>query len=341
MSKDNRTNKEKRILTYLACGIFFLLGGISNFCFTYLSSTTTKDTEDAYPIRKISTNKLIAPLLLSADSETFYKDDSFSHSISSYINSKKNDGTATDISFYFKNLTSGTWTGVNENERYAPASLMKVPIMIAVFKQAESNPELLKKKMIYSSETDMNQEEYYQPEKRIEKGHSYTVEELIDYMITYSDNNATVLLLSITPQKDLTEIFTDLGLPVPENTTTGTVDYLSTKLYARLFRVLYSSTYLHEEYSAKALSILTNPDFPNGIIKEEPKDILVANKFGERTVYDQNKNPEYRELHDCGIVYIPNNPYLICIMTKGSDFKKLEGIIQDISTIAYKKMIQK
>ena len=316
--------------------IFFLglicMYGISNF------TQTKKSIEETYLIRKPSTNKLIAPLLLGGDNNNFYEEDLFSKTISNYIAHAIKDGDAQNISYYFKNLTTGTWTGVNENEHYAPASLMKVPVMIAIFRQAESDPSILKKELLYTGASDLNKEEYYKPQKYIIAGNSYTVEKLVDYMIMYSDNNATALLLSITSKNNLTEIFTDLGLPVPSDATTGTLDYMSDKLYSRLFRVLYNSTYLNEEYSIKALEILSYSDFPAGIVTGIPKEISVASKFGERTIYREDTSVNYRELHDCVIVYLTKNPYLVCIMTKGNDFKKLEGVIQHISDLTYHAM---
>ena len=35
-------------------------------------------------------------------------------------------------------------------------------------------------------------------------------------------------------------------------------------------------------------------------------------------------------MHDCGIVYIPNSPYLLCIMTKGNSNDKLLKVISDM-----------
>lgn len=336
----NQNNKSKSILAnipYFSHIFIFFLGVISTYlCITSLTNNPQK--ENSYMIRKPSKSKFVAPLLLGGDSTTFYRDDSFSKKINTYTDEEIRKNNALSISVYFKNLTTGNWAGVNENDHYAPASLMKVPIMLAIFKQAEEDPTFLKKELYYDGTTDLNQEEYYKPEMKILPHHSYSIQKLLDYMITYSDNNATVLLLSITPKNALTEVFTDLGLPVPDDTTTGTIDYMSDKLYSRLFRVLYNSTYLNEEYSEKALKILANPDFPNGITHSLPHDMSVANKFGERTIYNQDKTIRYRELHDCGIIYAPKSPYLLCIMTKGNDFKALETIIQDISTMTYTMM---
>ena len=327
------TNKKQ----YILCCAAFILGCLFSYVLITITKASGTNTVDNYAIRKTLTGKLISPLLLGGDNQVLYDNGVLFKSIKGYINTSTNNGDTTNISVYFKNLTSGAWFGVNENDHYAPASLMKVPIMIAVFKEAESNHKLLEQEIYYDGKNDLNTEEYYKPQDKILPGHSYSVESLIGYMINYSDNNATRLLLSVTPQNNLTEIFTDLGLPIPNDNTTGTVDYMSDKLYSRLFRVLYNSTYLNEEYSEKALRILVNPDFPNGIIAPLPKSVSVANKFGERTVYDNKGVALYRELHDCGIIYKDSSPYLLCIMTKGSDFKSLESIIQAISKLAYSK----
>ena len=338
MAKDSKKQKIQFVEQALPYVIVFLLGCASAYGVRSYSDVPTKKYEN-YVIRKSSNGKLIAPLILGGDGYSLYEDSAFTGRVKKYVNQKTKDGAASSVSVYFKNLTTGSWTGVNENVHYAPASLMKVPILLAVLKQAESNPDLLNKKIYYDGNTDMNGNEYYKPQKTILPNHSYSVDDLLKYMIAYSDNNATVLLLSITPKIALTEIFTDLGLPIPDDNTTGAVDYLSDKLYSRLFRVLYNSTYLNEKYSEKALQILTTPDFDNGIVAKLPKDLKVANKFGERTIYNPNGSVEYRELHDCGLVYLEKSPYLLCIMTKGNDFKKLETIIQDISKIIYDNMI--
>lgn len=301
-------------------------------------SRDLKTYQNTSIVRMTSDNKFVSPLLLTGDSKTSFVNDDFTKSISEYINSKKRDGSATDISYYLKNMTNTTWTGIDEDKHYAPASLMKVPIMMAVLKESETNPGFLNKKILFNEKTDYNAGENFQPKDKIQPGHTYTIDELLNYMINYSDNNAMVTLISQIPQKRIMNIFVDIGLPVPQDGIDGTIDYISAKSYSRLFRVLYNCTYLTEEDSAKALQLLSGADFPPGIVSQIPANINVSNKFGERTVYDQNKNVLFRELHDCGIVYIADSPYAICIMTKGTDFEKLEKIIQDLSRMTYNKM---
>jgi hypothetical protein len=65
----------------------------------------------------------------------------------------------------------------------------------------------------------------------------------------------------------------------------------------------------------------------------------VSHKFGVRNILADGAKPTdeptARELHDCGIIYYPNNPYFLCVMTRGKDFPTLEGVIKDISKIAW------
>jgi len=64
-----------------------------------------------------------------------------------------------------------------------------------------------------------------------------------------------------------------------------------------------------------------------------PKEVRVAHKFGELGLPNGEK-----QLHDCGIIYYPGNPYLLCVMSKGKDSQKLSGIIQTISSMVYKEV---
>jgi hypothetical protein len=154
-------------------------------------------------------------------------------------------------------------------------------------------------------------------------------------MIVNSDNTAAVLLDNFIDKKSQTEVYTDLGLPVPPDSPT--VEYLSAKLYAYFFRVLYNASYLNDKDSEKALEILAAQDIP-GIRAGVPRNTTVAQKFGERTIYDSTHTLVDRELHDCGIVYKPGKPYLLCIMSRGKDFDQLAKNIADLSALVYQSI---
>ena len=80
----------------------------------------------------------INPLLLNESSRLpslQYAD--LQRNIESYVLNAKAQGAAKDVSVYLRDLNSGKWTGVNENDTYAPASMLKVAVLIAYLKKAE------------------------------------------------------------------------------------------------------------------------------------------------------------------------------------------------------------
>jgi beta-lactamase class A len=110
---------------------------------------------------------------------------------------------------------------------------------------------------------------------------------------------------------------------------------LTVKSYASLFRVLYNSRYLPPELSEFALQTLADATFADGLRKGVPAEIQVAHKFGVRDVPEE---PDVKQLHDCGIVYHPVRPYLICIMTRGPDQRRNADIIGEVSDRVYKQV---
>ncbi len=229
------------------------------------------------------------------------------------------------ISVYFRDLNNGPWFGINEKEKFMPGSLLKVPLMISIFKIAESYPGILQEEIFYKGGDASFQ--YFEPEKKIEPDKIYTVEDLIEAMIKYSDNGAAVILQQYIALKQLNESYIDLGIEMPSNSQYS----MPVRTYSSFFRILFNATYLNRDLSEKALGILSQSTFKDGLRLGVPAGITVVHKFGER---ESNENSE-KQLHDCGIVYYPGQPYILCIMTRGNDFGKLSDVIKNISSLVY------
>ena len=254
--------------------------------------------------------------------------------IEKYIDGKIKDGSVNTISVYIRDLNNGSWVGINEKEEFAPASLLKVPIMIAFLKMAEKEPGLLNKKIRYANGQNLKDlTAEIPPNKTIEPGNAYSVNELIENMIVYSDNTSKNLLLLNIDEEDLNQVYVDLSLQVPGIRTPQ--DFMSVKDYASFFRILYNASYLNREMSERALELLIKADFQDGLVAGVPKNIKITHKFGERETSSGEK-----QLHDCGIVYYPKSPYVIIVMTKGKDLSILKGIISDISRITYEHKVE-
>jgi beta-lactamase class A len=242
------------------------------------------------------------------------------------------DSYYSNVSVYFRDLNNGPWFGINERYEFAPASLLKVPLMIAYLKQAESNPQLLTEKVKYSGTTLLK--ENIPLEEQLTKGVTYSTDELLLRMIAFSDNISFEILLKNIDDSTIKTLHTELELTYPNKETP--LNYISVKNYAGLFRVLYNSTYLSRNMSEKALEYLTASEFDKGIKAGIPKNIKAALKFGVRNEPDPTNTVQ---LHDCGIIYAPQKPYLLCIMTKGNSIDELSTIIKDISTAVYQKYV--
>jgi beta-lactamase class A len=275
--------------------------------------------------------KYINPLLEFEFGPEFQELTPFKYKVEQKVTELEQDtGAISTVAVYFRDLNNGPWYGVNESQNYSPASLLKVPLMIAYFKQAEANPAVLNTKLTYSKLVDVGSEyQYFRPSQTIELGKSYTVNELIERMIVYSDNQALALLSSYNESAWL-KTYTDLGINIPP--MRGLDDYMSVKDYASFFRILYNASYLNKEHSSLALELLSKSEFNWGLRAGVPPEIGVAHKFGERHINDM------QQLHDCGIVYYPNHPYLLCIMTRGRNLSALAKAIQEISGLIYNEI---
>ncbi len=275
--------------------------------------------------------QFINPVLLcNINLNTQNKDEALAAKIQNYINS----AAQKEVGVYYINYGVLKWSGVNIDQNFSPASMLKVPTMTAILRYVDEHPEVAQKEIWYDDSTDTNKAEYLKPKQAIQPGHAYTVSDLLTYMIEYSDNNAAQLLdTKVVPQKDLAEIYLDLNIELPANLG----DIMSPHTYADFLRLLYNGTYLTRQSSEKALELMSKADFPQGIRGGVPSNLQVAEKFGERTFVDPLGAAIGYELHDCGLIYGANT-YLLCVMTRGSaisNYDQLAGEIRDISKLVY------
>lgn len=322
--------------------IFFALGAIFGWQLTKHQSTPTPTLT-----REDSLNyKFIRPVLLlqvpEDDSSPQFV--SLKKSVTTYVTNAIHANNASDVSVYFRELNTNNWIGVNTDDTYSPASMLKVITLVAFLRASESNPDLLDEAVtldVPSAENEDTNQDYYPSENQAKIGGTYTTEQLLSYMIDDSDNNSALTLSSLIGAQTLNQTFTDFN--IPNNNENAASDFMSVKMYSRIWRALYDGTYISQTLSNQALDLLSHTTFTEGLVAGVPAGTTVSHKFGERTINIQSTSgnavtSQTRELHDCGIVYAPNNPYFICVMTKGNDFTVLQKIISDLSAIAWKQV---
>lgn len=319
----------KKILA--ATGILLVgitAGMLLNKPICQLVSGKSEPPEEQYKISHQRGFIFINPLL---DFEQKYREiPKARKEIDKYIAESKKQGQLEDISVYFRHLNTGMSFSINENLKFSPASLLKVPLMIACLKQTELNPEFLVKVVKFDFVDDGQTVPNFRYGEPIVRGQSYTVEELIVRLILNSDNNAGTLLLQSVDSRILEKVYTDLEINMPW--FSNVENYMTVSEYSKFMRILYNSTYLSREMSEYALYILSLSHFDKGIKAGVEQNTTVSHKFGERDIEG------VKQLHDCGIIYYDTGPCLVCIMTRGDDFEELETVIADITKIITAEM---
>ncbi|MFA5025826.1 MAG: serine hydrolase [Candidatus Shapirobacteria bacterium] len=312
-------------------GLFLFAGGF------FLGHIKIPDSNsDIIETRNQEDYKYINPLL-ECESTDFSKTaalEPLRKQLTSVVETQKKLGNISYASIYLRDLNGGPWLGINEKDNFSPASLVKVPLMMSYYKAAEKKPGLLNETITVESTYDSSQS--ILPEITLAPKQTYTIDELINRMIVYSDNQAYELLQNHIDNKLIVKTYTDLGIDLSDAYDNPNGNILSVKYYASFFRILFNASYLNKDMSEKALRLLSEVKYNDGLVKGINNPMIsISHKFGERT-YEADGE---KQLHDCGIVYLPNKPHLICIMTKGFDFSKLRTTIVEITKTIYKYLL--
>ncbi len=253
-------------------------------------------------------------------------------SLQKYIAEEKQNGSLATASVYYSNYGKPGSLVINGDEQYAPASMLKVVVMVAYLKEADANPNILSNMYVYAPTIaeNLNVVPFESPSNLV-VGRAYDVLTLINKMITESDNGAMNLLLAHADESYLANVYSELGIKSPAANTTYTI---SVKDYSLFLRVLYNGTYLSDINSERALSILSKATFKDGLASGVPDGVTIAHKFGERVNGTEGRIDSV-ELHDCGIIYNAGGPYLLCVMTSGTTLDPLKEAISHISQMVY------
>lgn len=273
-----------------------------------------------------SAYKFIHPILSIEPVNESEKYAGIKKNIEDYIAGEKQKGL-TSASVYFREFSKGQWFGINLTEKYDPGSLLKVGVLITYLRMAENDKDLLKKEIEYHAEKGFRFPEEHFKSESVSEGGKYTLNELLRFMIVYSDNRATLFLEDHMDTTVFKNEFTDLGMTPPRFSDPNYT--LNPKEYSMMFKALYTSGYLQKRASETALSLLSESVFKEGLLKGLPPNVTIAHKFGEFG------NGTMHELHECGIIYLNNTPYLINIMTRGNDWNQLSDLIGHISKTVY------
>lgn len=239
---------------------------------------------------------------------------------------------AGSIAVYFRDLNNGPWIGHHEKRRFVAASLAKMPVVIAAFRQTEAVPGFLGRRVVHEGLAEERDPGFVNPESNLERGKAYSLDELIQRIARFSDNASARLLARELPPGLLERVYADLGLD-PERMA-GADPTLSPREYGSFFRVLYNASYLNKAHSDLALRYFDQSSFELGLVAGVPGGTPVAHKFG---VWEDESRSSAAplQLHDCGIIYHPRRPYFLCVMTNGRNYVDMASAIAAISRFVW------
>lgn len=238
------------------------------------------------------------------------------------------------VSIYFEYLPTGANISINKDEKVWPASLIKIPVAMAMMKKIESGKWKMDNELVILDEDKDNGfgTLYQQP-----TGTTLTIKKLLEESLINSDNTAHLVLLRNLESSEIEDIYNHLGLDdivedVKKKSTQEVDNRITAKRYSIFFRALYSSTYLLPEYSQMFLDILEKA--PREYLSSGlPDNVIFVHKTGVRVGEAVNA--------DSGIIYAHGRPYLLTVMIQRrdniptDDDQKTKDIFKEISQEVY------
>ena len=238
-----------------------------------------------------------------------------------------------DASIFVWDFDKGKYVDIKASKPYSAASIIKIPILIQLFKSIEAN-----QLTIYD---EMTLTPYYKAEgsgdlQTRALGSTYTIDELAKVMITKSDNSATNMLISaVGGMPDINSAIRNWGL----KTT-----YLNTWLPD-----LNGTNYTTTRDLATMLYNLDNPGFLNLSSREYIIDYmshvennrLIQSGLDPRALFIHKTGDIGKTLGDAGIVFTPSGKKYIVVIIANRPYNSPLGkeFIQKASTIIYTNMI--
>lgn len=257
----------------------------------------------------------------------------FKYKVERFVAERTRDGRVRSMSVYWRDLMDGPWLGVHLRRKYNPASMMKVPVMIAWLKRAERDPGELRRTFVFDPRIYPGPPQRIDPARTLQAGKAYAVEELLRHMMAWSDNRAMWMLYGGLDGRELDDVIDSMDVT---NDPADGQNAMSVHGYSGFFRILFNASYLSREMSERALELLAQQDFPRGISAGVPAGVTVAGKFGE---WSEGQPGSPLQLHEFAIVYHPRaGPYILGVMTEGTDWDAQADAIRDASRLVYEEL---
>lgn len=251
------------------------------------------------------------------------------------------------ISVSVYDLETNQEININADVMMHPASTMKVPVMMEVFRQAHAGMFSLDDKIeiCNSFQSIVDGSEFHldvvdDSEKSLYSriGEKETIRELNRLMITWSSNLATNILMDKVSTKNIDSFIKSLGindvnvLRLIEDVKAYRLNMnntFSARGTTYMMRLIAEGKVVSKESSDEMIQVMLGQEFNESIPALLPKDVKVAHKTGWTGEF----------FHDTGIVFLPNRkPYAITLFTNGfpeDNESQAHNCMAEISKLIY------
>ena len=280
----------------------------------------------------------IIALALALFSYTFsqlrqlYQKDIFLRDLKSFVNEEFKDASI-EYAFVIKRMGLLEQKLLhNANQRFPAASLIKLPILAAAFYAVREKRVLLEEVVTIQKKDVAGGSGKL---KSLSLPRKFTFAQLLELMISSSDNTATNKVIEILDFAYINNIFKKLGLTDTilarkmmdfSQRKRGVENYTSAVDISYLLEKIYKEGLVNQKLSKIALTFLKKQKVNDRLPRYLPVEVVVAHKTGlERGV-----------VHDAGIIFTLNGDYLICVLVKGSkSYALAKKFIAQLSLLAY------
>ncbi len=218
---------------------------------------------------------------------------------------------------YVYNLTSRHSYGLNQDEVFPAASLIKLPVILGLYQEAEAGRIDLEEEYILEAKDKKSGAGVIQYKPA---GTKYTYRELAKLMCRYSDNTAFNVVRQLLGDEKIQAIIDDLGMTktsLGENET-------SPSDIGLFFRKFYAQSLLTRSHRDEIIDYLTKTAYEDRIPAGLPEDIKVAHKIGNET----------NSFSDAGIVF-GKEPFILVILSKDALEKEALEALPEITRIVW------
>jgi beta-lactamase class A len=226
--------------------------------------------------------------------------------------SKLTQDTSGVYGLYVISLNSDERYGVNEDEPFQAASLMKLPVMAAMYSEHEKGNVGLDDIYTLRNEDKVGGSGgvFYQ-----EAGTKYSYRELVSAMGQQSDNTAFNIAVQLLGEEFIQEYIKEVGM--------GSTSYEQNQTTPRdvgtFFKSLWQMKIVERASRDEILKSLTGTIYEDHLAAGIT-DVRVAHKFGR----------EVHVVNDAGIVF-DENPYVLIIMSKGVVEAEADKLIPELA----------